>query len=130
MPTITMSQLRDKRPHLVHDDYEVSGNDFRDSLEFENYRKAILALLMNAPDGLTLGEIHRALGEDARREWTALALELLPVEDDRKYISRFKIQEYYAKEIRGPETTRQGRRTLGISINHKRSIHPTALMGE
>lgn len=87
-----------------------------DSDEFKEYVKAISALLNASPivtltpypvrQGMTIGEIHRGLGDAKRPEWT---MDAIPWVDNvvtvEGYLTRYRIEEKPPVNYKGAKFT-------------------------
>ena len=76
---------------------EIESPSYYDTEEFQAYCQLVLAAFEDEP--LSIGELHRRLGEHTRREWTMAAISLLPLEEMWGIPARYQRQTYKAREI-------------------------------
>lgn len=82
---------------MSRDDFDASYWDYEpthifDRKDFQAYADQIKKVLENKPQGLTVREIHDAVGRDKTR-WTMLALEFLQVEERGASPCRYVLRE-------------------------------------
>lgn len=70
-----------------------SGPDYRERPEFREYLQSIFDVIAAADAPLSIGDLHRALGPGARREWTADALDLLGVVEIGLLPTRYRLPD-------------------------------------
>lgn len=103
------------RPRVQYDDDSPDDHYYLESREFQDYAARVEGIIHTAKAadrerGLTTRQIHEKLGENARREWTADAIESLrSVETVQALVNRYRpsrVEPKYDRKWRGKDGMR------------------------